>query len=83
MREFKFWSWDKAMEGMQVFLVDPKKIQLAISGVVSDVKRSNKCQLIDGKPVKSTRVVSVTIECAEGEKMTVTRSNPQYQIILK
>ena len=83
MPKREVWSWDKAVEGMQVFLVDPNNIQLAISGSVSEVKRSNKCRMIDGKPVRSIQVVGVTVKCAEGKEITVTRSAPQYQIILK
>lgn len=83
MRKFNFWFWDKAMEGTQVYLVDPNNIQSAISGVVSNVERSNKYRLIDGKPVRSDRVVSVTIKCTDGKEITVAKGKSPYQIMLK
>jgi len=79
----KWWSWEKAVEGMQVLLVNLDDIQLTIKGVVTDVKRSNKTRMIDGKPVKSTNVDSVTILCSDGQEITVKRNEPQYQIILE
>ena len=83
MREFKFWSWDKASKGMEVALVEIDNIQHTLDGVISEVKISKRCRMIDGKPVKSTGVASVSIKCSNGEEITVTRINPQYQIIPK
>lgn len=84
MRRRKYWIWNKATEGMRVFLVDLSDIPLVSKeGIVMNVTQSDRCQMIDGKPVKSTQVASVTIECNDGEKIEVTRANKQYQIILK
>lgn len=79
----KWWSWEKAVEGMQVLLVNLDDIQLTAKGTVTDVKRSNKTRMVDGKPVKSTNVDSVTILCDDGQEITIKRSEPQYQIILE
>lgn len=83
MLKLKIWSWDKATVGMEVFLVDLDNIQLTISGVVSDVTTKSKLKMIDGKYVKVDHVVSVTIKCTDGKKITVIRSIPKYQIIMK
>lgn len=83
MLNLKVWSWDKAVEGTQVYLVKPDNIQSPTRGVVGEIKRSNRCRMVDGKPIKSTRVVSVIIECNDGKRIEVIRANPQYQIILK
>lgn len=83
MRKFEFWSWDKAVEGMKVVLVDVDNVQHTLDGVITEVRRNKRCRWIDGKPIKSTGIASVTIQCSNGEEVTVTRINPQYQIVQK
>ncbi len=84
MRKLRLWNWDRAIEGMRVQIVKLDNIQLVTEGIISDVKRSNGRLMIDGKPVQSQRVESVTVSCDDGQEITVTRaSNPQYQILLK
>ena len=39
--------------------------------------------MVDGKPIKSNNVYSVTILCDDGQEIIVKRSEPQYQIILE
>lgn len=80
----RFWMWENATEGMQVYLINNNaKNYEYISGVVSEVHRVGKFRTIDGKLVNVTRVAWVTIKCANGKEITVKKSNPQYQIILK
>lgn len=76
-----FWSWDKAEKGKKVALVAIDNVQHTLDGVITEVRRNKRCRWIDGKPVKSTGVASVTIQCSNGEEITVTRTNPQYQIV--
>ena len=79
----KWWSWEKAVKGMQVLLVNQDNPQFTAHGIVTEVKRSNKSRMIDGKPVKSTNVDGVTILCGDGKEITVKRSESQYQVILE
>lgn len=79
MRQSKYWNWDKATEGMQAYLVHGIR-ESVIMGTVVDVKKSDMCRMVDGKPVKSTRVVSVTFECDDAERIEVERANPEYKI---
>ena len=79
----KWWSWDKAAKGMRVLLVDLDNIQFTLKGIVTDVKARNKSKMVDGKPVKSNNVDSVTILCDNGQEIIIKRSEPQYQIILE
>ncbi len=84
MQKRKLWNWDRAVKGMRVQLVNLSNIQLVTEGVISDVKRSNGRLMIDGKPVQSSNVKSVTVSCEDGQEITVTRAgDPQYQIFLK
>lgn len=76
------WNWDNAVEGMRVEVVNLYRSETN-KGIVSDVKRSDKCRLIDGRPVKSSQVVSMTISCDDGSKIIAMKDNSQYQITLK
>lgn len=76
------WNWDNAVEGMRVEVVNLHSSEIN-NGIVCDVKRSDKCRFIDGKPVKSSQVVSMTISCDDGLEIIAMKDNIQYQITLK
>lgn len=82
MPKKKQWNWDKAVEGMQV-LVENHWNAKNINGVVRKIDKSSKCRMIDGRPVKSIQVASVTILCDDGQEIIAVRDNNQYQVTLK
>lgn len=78
----KQWNWDKAVEGMRVLVEDLLNAKI-YNGVVKEIERSNKCRMVDGKPVRSTHVGKVTILCDGVSEVVVARNSNQYQITLK
>lgn len=79
----KRWNWDEAVEGMRVVVVNLQNSETN-NGIVSDVERSDKCREIDGRPIKSSKVVNVTISRDDGLEIIVERdnNNSKYQIAL-
>lgn len=78
----KQWDWDKATEGMRVLLEDLGNGDVT-NGIVKEIKRSNKCRMVDGKPVRSTHVDSVTILCDDGSEIVAVKDMCQYRVTLK
>ena len=85
MRKWKFWSWDQARRGKKVALVDIQNIRNVLNGTIVSIERNKRCLIIDGKPVRSTGVNNVTVECENGERIKLIREdpNPKYQIVLR
>ena len=78
----KQWDWNKAEEGMNVLVEDLWNADIT-NGVVKEIKRSGKCRMVDGKPVKSAHVESVTILSDDGLEIIAERDNRRYLITLK
>ena len=78
----KQWEWNKAVQGMRVLVVDIRNVKTT-NGVIKEIKRSNKRRMVDGRPIRSSQVASVTILCDDGSEIVAERDNHQYQITLK
>lgn len=83
LKDLKIWSWDRATTGMRVIVARLDKFK-SFNGTIVEVKKKDRCRMIDGKPVRSSKVVSVTVELDCGIEIEVIRGekNPKYQIML-
>ena len=75
----KQWNWDNAAEGMRVMVKDLQKDE-ATNGVVKEIKRCNKGRMVDGKPIRSTHVDSVTILCDDGFEILAEKDTHQITL---
>lgn len=81
-----FWRWEKAAEGMAVYVVDNEdKDAELMEGTITEVCRKTRMLLRDGKYVCNSKVAYVVVTIEGGQKIKLRKNSfhKRYQILLR